>query len=281
MRIILITQGVSPIVPAFIDSSNNMVGVVEGAQRSAPQRRPWRPGRLALWCLVRRIPYLWLHRGNQDELLMWTDRLSPELDVIYSLSQLLSQAVIDRFPHGLINLHPSALPEYRGPNPYFWAAYDQATHHGATVHYIDSGEDTGDILGQTVFEIEPYLRFADWQARTLSEGVRLLLSVTEAINDRSVVPSPQPAESPTRRARRIEPEAVMSTIDWQAWPLERVHRFVCQAGPWVRLPDQRGREWSLDLFTVAGKKEASGEKIATAHLEGARFALPCATRPAI
>ncbi len=47
----------------------------------------------------------------------------------------------------IINLHPSFLPWNRGYNPNFWSIYDN-TPHGVTIHYIDEGIDTGNILAQ-------------------------------------------------------------------------------------------------------------------------------------
>jgi methionyl-tRNA formyltransferase len=58
----------------------------------------------------------------------------------------LSTLLLPRF--GFLNIHPSLLPAYRGPVPRFWQLRDGAAT-GVTVHYLDEGLDTGDVVAQT------------------------------------------------------------------------------------------------------------------------------------
>ncbi len=60
---------------------------------------------------------------------------------------LITKDIIDYLPRRIINLHPSFLPWNRGYNPNYWAIKEQ-TPCGVTIHYIDEGIDTGDILSQ-------------------------------------------------------------------------------------------------------------------------------------
>ena len=57
---------------------------------------------------------------------------------------------------GTINLHPSLLPKYRGPNPYFQAIRHGEKETGLTFHLMDSSFDTGAILQQTIVPINEY-----------------------------------------------------------------------------------------------------------------------------
>jgi methionyl-tRNA formyltransferase len=50
--------------------------------------------------------------------------------------------------HGFLNLHPSLLPAYRGPHPLFWCFRQGETKTGVTLHFMDEGFDTGDIVWQ-------------------------------------------------------------------------------------------------------------------------------------
>ena len=256
MRVILVTQGITPMVNAFIASRHDVVGVVEGAPRKAPPTPPDAPSKLARFVGRRRIPYFWLHRKNGPELETWVASLGPELGVIYSLSQLLSQAVIDLFPKGLINLHPSLLPAYRGPNPYFWASLDEPESVGVTVHYIDAGEDTGDVLCQHRGPCTPGLTHDQRVRTTRVEGTRLLVKAADGIDDGTAMRVSQPETSPTRRARRVRSERVLELIDWGNWPIDRVWRFVCGAAPWLRIPTANGALVSLDQFRVLGYRAA-------------------------
>jgi methionyl-tRNA formyltransferase len=67
------------------------------------------------------------------------------ISVLFGL--MLRREVLNLFRGGCINLHPSLLPYNRGAYPNVWSIVDQ-TPAGATLHYIDEGLDTGDIIAQ-------------------------------------------------------------------------------------------------------------------------------------
>ena len=56
-------------------------------------------------------------------------------------------------PGRCINIHPSKLPEYRGPVPTAWAIANGEKEYGISIHLMDEGIDTGDILVQEIFPI--------------------------------------------------------------------------------------------------------------------------------
>lgn len=81
---------------------------------------------------------------------------SLNLDFIFSFQydQIISQEVINIPRLGAINLHFSPLPKYRGVAPIAWALINGENEYGVTLHYMDPGIDTGDIISQTNFEID-------------------------------------------------------------------------------------------------------------------------------
>jgi len=78
-----------------------------------------------------------------------------ELDFIFSFQydKIISREVINIPRCGAINLHYSPLPKYRGVSPIAWALINGEEEYGVTLHYIDPGIDTGDIISQKTFEI--------------------------------------------------------------------------------------------------------------------------------
>ncbi len=79
-----------------------------------------------------------------------------QLDFIFSIQydQLISQDVIDTAKYGAINLHFAPLPKYRGVSPIALAMLNGETEFGVSLHYMDPGVDTGDIISQVFFNIE-------------------------------------------------------------------------------------------------------------------------------
>lgn len=73
--------------------------------------------------------------------------LRPELGVAVFFGYVLSQAFLDLLPLGCVNLHPALLPYNRGAYPNVWSIVE-GTPAGVTLHYLDAGVDTGDIIAQ-------------------------------------------------------------------------------------------------------------------------------------
>jgi methionyl-tRNA formyltransferase len=80
--------------------------------------------------------------------------LKPDLGLSVMFGYILDPKFIEFFPSGIINLHPSYLPYNRGHYPNVWCIIEK-TPAGVTLHYIDSGIDTGDIIAQMKVDIDP------------------------------------------------------------------------------------------------------------------------------
>lgn len=80
--------------------------------------------------------------------------LKPDLGLSILFGYILKPDFINLFPQGIINLHPAYLPHNRGQYPNVWSIVEQ-TPAGVTLHYINPGIDTGDIIAQQQAPIEP------------------------------------------------------------------------------------------------------------------------------
>ena len=79
--------------------------------------------------------------------------LKPDLMITCAFGQILSQEILDIPKHGVINIHASLLPKYRGASPIHYAIYNGESKTGITIMKTDIGIDTGDILLQKELEI--------------------------------------------------------------------------------------------------------------------------------
>lgn len=91
---------------------------------------------------------------QQPETLEAIATLKPELGLSVLFGYILREQFLSLLPLGCINLHPALLPYNRGAHPNVWSIIDE-TPAGATLHFIDAGIDTGDIIAQRQVEIEP------------------------------------------------------------------------------------------------------------------------------
>lgn len=78
------------------------------------------------------------------------------LDIVFSVlyGGIFKKNFIEKVKYGIINLHPAPLPEYRGCNSYAHAILNGDKEYGVTLHYVDEGIDTGNIIGQLFFQID-------------------------------------------------------------------------------------------------------------------------------
>ncbi len=120
---------------------------------------------------------------------------------------------------GFLNCHPSLLPNYRGPNPWFWQYYQMEQMGGVTIHRLDAGEDTGDILVQESFPIEPGWELARFKAVTARRGAALMVQVLQDLCTGNIHPSAQRHLPCAVRARNIRPDEPL--FDWENWPIAR------------------------------------------------------------
>ena len=81
--------------------------------------------------------------------------LSPECIVAVAYGQILHQELIDIPPRGVINVHPSLLPRYRGASPIAAAILAGDDTTGVTIMLMDAGMDTGPVLFQRPHPIDP------------------------------------------------------------------------------------------------------------------------------
>jgi methionyl-tRNA formyltransferase len=171
-----------------------------------------------------------LHRQNRGELVTFLRRCQPDLICVASLTQLLSADALASAPLGVINLHPSMLPRYHGPFPWFWQYHDFQLEIGVTVHALDEGQDTGPILAQEPLTLALGTDVIDATEIAAQCGGRLMATVADQLEEGRAQFRAQPAHDHPK-ARMVQRDERF--IDWDGWGLERVWHFMRGTYPWV------------------------------------------------
>ena len=120
--------------------------------------------------------------------------LGPVIGVLSSYGKIIPQSILDLFEPGIINIHPSLLPAYRGPSPIETAILNQDEVTGVSVMLLSADMDAGPIYEQIEVPI-----FSDEEAPALyetlaNEGTAALLHVLPAIMDGQLRPAAQKGE---------------------------------------------------------------------------------------
>ncbi len=102
----------------------------------------------------------WLEEQGNDIILCnekidinWLCKERFDLAISYTYPYIISLEVIEQLDGQIINLHNSYLPFDKGTSPNIWNIIE-GTPRGVTIHYIDSGLDTGDIIAQKLVELD-------------------------------------------------------------------------------------------------------------------------------
>ena len=127
---------------------------------------------------------------------------------------------------GFLNLHPSLLPLYRGPQPLFWQLRDGAPT-GATVHYMDAGLDTGDIAAQMVVPLPDGISVPEAERTLTLVGLGLLRGVLYELAAGVVRRRPQGAGG-SRQHAPVAADFALSTD----WPARRAFNFMRGTADW-------------------------------------------------
>ncbi len=93
--------------------------------------------------------------------------LNPDLVVLAGFMQIVAPHFVKEFEGKIVNIHPSLLPLLPGLHTHQRAIEEKHTAHGCTVHFVDSGVDTGAIIAQAKVAIKPGDTEATLSARVL------------------------------------------------------------------------------------------------------------------
>lgn len=120
---------------------------------------------------------------KSEETYQLIKKLSPDLIVVSNFKQIIPESIISIPKIGVINVHPSLLPKYRGATPTVWAVMNDERETGITVHFIENEEiDCGRIITQAKLIIshsdtDGTLRYklAELSEKALRDALHLLL----------------------------------------------------------------------------------------------------------
>jgi len=108
---------------------------------------------LSKFALDYNIDYLYPMKVNTSQFIEKAKTYDCDLFVSMSFDQIFKQEVSNLPRLGIINCHAGKLPFYRGRNILTWALINDEKEFGITVHFIDEGIDTGDVIIQSTYPI--------------------------------------------------------------------------------------------------------------------------------
>ena len=185
-----------PTLKAIINSRHQLLAVV--TQPDKPSGRGEKMTcspvkQVALENNIKVLQYDKIRLQGVDDL----KNLAPDIMVTCAFGQILSQEIIDIAPHGIINVHASLLPKYRGAAPIQWSILNGDKETGVTIMQTEAGIDTGDIISVEKTLIAPEETAGELFDRLSYIGAELLVKTLDAIEQGTATFTPQDHSSAT------------------------------------------------------------------------------------
>lgn len=233
MRIVMMGTGTfaEPTFEALLVGGETVVGLVTQPDREVGRRtgasRQVGKG-LASIAAAAGIPVVQPANINTPEGLAALKAFAPDLVVVAAYGQILKPDVIAAPALGMINVHASLLPKYRGAAPVAYAILKGETQTGVTIIRITSGLDSGDMLAQESLDILPTETAGELETRLAPLGAKLCLDVVRRMKLGPVTGTKQDPALVTK-APKLTKE--MGLIDWNMTAY-RIGRHVRAMQPW-------------------------------------------------
>lgn len=133
------------------------------------------------------IPVLVHQNINSDDFLELIALYHADLFISMSFNQIFRERIINTPKLKTINCHAGKLPYYRGRNILNWALINDEKEYGITVHYVDTGIDTGDIILQRTYPITDDDNYATLLARAYVDCADILYEAVKMIQNGDIV----------------------------------------------------------------------------------------------
>jgi methionyl-tRNA formyltransferase len=208
--------------------THDVVSVITQPDRPKGRRQELGPGPVKMVASRLHIPVYQPERIRKPEAQAHVAALKPEIMIVVGYGQIIPQAVIDIAPRGIVNVHASLLPKYRGAAPIQWAIVNGETRSGVTTMQIDAGLDTGDILLARETEIGREETAIELGERLAGMGADLLMETLDQLVRGTITPKKQD-DAHASYAPILKKED--GAISW-AQPAPAIHNLVRGLLPW-------------------------------------------------
>jgi methionyl-tRNA formyltransferase len=257
VRVVYLGTPAAAVAPleALLASGHEVVAVVTRPDKPRDHRggSP-APSPVKLVALQAGLPVLQPRGGRDPDLPGQLAATGADIGVSCAFGFLLPSPVLAALPRGIINLHFSLLPAYRGAAPVQRALLDGAKVTGICTFQIDQGMDTGPLLACREVPVLEGEDAGSLTARLAEIGAELVVLTLDGLQDGSIRPRPQPRDGSV--APKVDPAE--ARLDFQA-PAERlvaaVRAFTPSPGAWTTF---RGRRLKVSRAAPAPAGAGAG-----------------------
>lgn len=200
------------------------------------------------------VPVLQPERPTGPEFYRTIKGLAPDVGVVVAYGHILKPELLAIPARGMVNVHPSLLPELRGAAPVEWAILNGLEKTGVTIMQMAQGLDSGPILHQIPHRIPNDVTGGELSEHLAEMGAQALIEALELLEADMLKPVPQ-KDADATYAPKLTRE--LARLDWTAGADAAMRKILAldpRPGAWAELA---GREVKLfDATTVAMRGES-------------------------
>lgn len=217
-----------PTLEQIVEARHQVLAVVTQPDRPRGRGQNAAPPPVKETALRLGLPVYQPERVRRPEAVEYLRSLAVDAMVVVGYGQIIPQVVIDLAPLGIINVHASLLPAYRGAGPIQWAIVNGETRTGVTTMRIDAGLDTGDMLLKDETDIGTDENAVELGRRLAVMGAQLLVRTLQGLAAGTIVPVKQDSAQATHAPLLKKEDGL---IDWNQHSLS-IHNRVRGLQPW-------------------------------------------------
>lgn len=134
-------------------SAFRLAGVVSGLDKKRGRGLRLQANPITTWARRNNVPLLQPERPK-EEILPWMQTLKGDVGLVFAYGCILPNALLDSTPLGFLNLHPSLLPELRGPSPIETTILQRKTQTGVSLMKLAAAMDVGPVYTAEIIDVD-------------------------------------------------------------------------------------------------------------------------------
>ncbi len=186
-------------------------------------------------CHVYGIPFYNVESLNEAAVRSRLLLMKPDVICMSGFNEKISSTIIEIPRYGILNAHPSLLPDYRGANPFLWMVKNNKVKGGVTIHRVNEKFDDGAILAQEEMEVYKGSNLAIYNAMASTIAAKLFIKVLSGIESNSISEIPNivndnlNCRNPAANQLAISSDLTIEQACWLFNAFSDVYQFIVTA----------------------------------------------------
>lgn len=208
--------------------------------------------------------------GNISDIEEQLKSYGAQVGILVAYGKIVPQEIIDMFPRGIVNIHPSLLPLHRGPTPLESVILSGESQTGVSVMALVKAMDAGPVYGQNVITLDGTESKQELAEKLITIGSEMIITLLPEILDVTVVPKTQNDAAATYDKRIIKSDGI---IEWTK-PAAIIEREIRAFAVWPKsVTVLAGKDVTVCAVRVIDEQGTPG----TIEVRGSELIVYCAT----